>query len=148
MTLITFPYAPLYLPCHLYLCNQVTSKNYHRTFRSILPHAIFPVSEILDTWKCGILFSKPLADSCCCSPPLKGCSLFQGSRFHISVHILLKLMLCGLMYRLPWMLFGKMWEIKKKVKWVHRFNQTCTQRVKETLTSVISELMGQRKKNC
>lgn len=36
----------------------------------------------------------------------------------------------------------------KKVKWVHTFNQTYTQRVKETLTSVISELLGQRQKNC
>lgn len=36
----------------------------------------------------------------------------------------------------------------EKVKWVHRFNQTYTHRVKETLTSVISELLGQRQKNC
>lgn len=47
MTLISCPHALLYLPCHLHLCNQVMSKNYHRTFRSILPRAIFPVSEIL-----------------------------------------------------------------------------------------------------
>ena len=36
--------------------------------------------------------------------------------------------------------------LKTKVKWVHRFNQACTQRIKETLMSVISELLGRERR--
>lgn len=36
--------------------------------------------------------------------------------------------------------------LKTKVKRVHRYNQTCTQRIKETLASVISELLGRERR--